>query len=210
MFAWLKNLLTRPDPETLEAQNQRKKQRRASQKHSRRVRARERELRRQAQGSRRRAPFYLGKGAGMPPPLGAWGACGRVRKERGFTRTLMIFGWLELWYRVKWALIIATVNKASRVCNDSKTVYEIISICGSWFMILDDQLNMRLHKRLRDAWSSCFRHLHGLEYSVKFERENKKKHWVVPWNDNKQWQQYLYTTNPIPTSDFVIELAPMV
>lgn len=67
MFTWLKNLFNR-DPEALQAQKRRKKKRQAS----KRVRARERELRRQLQGSTRNAPFCWGRpGQGMPPPLGA-------------------------------------------------------------------------------------------------------------------------------------------
>lgn len=101
MFTWLKNLITRPDPETLEAQTRRKKQRRASKNHSRRVQARERELRRQAQGSRRKAPFYLGKGAGMPPPLGAWAWVCRGEREKWFGLWWYASGWTELRYPVK-------------------------------------------------------------------------------------------------------------
>ena len=101
MFTWLKDLITRPDPETLEAQTQRKKQRRASQNHSRRVRARERELRQHAQGSRRRAPFYLGRVCRRRRHR--WGLDEPVEASRkgGFTRPLT-YGWTELRCPGKW------------------------------------------------------------------------------------------------------------
>lgn len=93
MLTWLKSLITCPNPETLEAQNQRKKQRCASRNHSRQVRAHKRELRRQAQGSRLNAPFHLRKGG-----RNAAGLLRRAQRGRSLTGTLMILGWTELRY----------------------------------------------------------------------------------------------------------------
>lgn len=54
MFSWVKNLFGR-DPEAIQARNRRKKQRLAS----KRVRHRERELRRRVQGRSLEAEFYF-------------------------------------------------------------------------------------------------------------------------------------------------------